>query len=65
MTARHNAYEARDLNCELCTLAGLAQVTSEPILQKPMGDDTKGLRADWSIRGFVKTRELCCLISAF
>ena len=29
VTARHN--EARDLNCDLCTLAGLAQVTSKSI----------------------------------
>ena len=50
VTARHN--EARDLNCDLCALAGLAQVTSEPILQESTGDDTKGLRADWSVRGF-------------
>ena len=49
MTARHN--EARYLNCDLCALAGLAQVTSEPILQESMNDDTKGLRADWSVRG--------------
>ena len=32
VTARHN--KARDLNCDLCSLAGLPQITSEPILQE-------------------------------
>ena len=62
MTARHN--EARDLNCDLCTLAGLAQGTSESILQESIGD---GLES-WSIgqqEDSGNTRELRCLISAF
>ena len=33
VTARHN--EARDLNCDLCHLAGLHQIISEPVLQEP------------------------------
>jgi len=49
VTARHN--EARDLNCDLCTLAGLHQIISEPVLQEP-SDDQPGLRADWKVRGF-------------
>ena len=49
VTARHN--EARDLNCDLCTLAGLQQILSEPVLQEP-SDDQAGLRADWKVRGF-------------
>ena len=66
MTERHN--EARDLNCDLCALAGLSQVTSEPILQESMGDDTKGLRADWSVRGFWEHRRVAlfdiCILNA-
>ena len=66
VTARHN--EARDLNCDLCALAGLAQVTSEPILQESMGDDTKGLRADWSVRGFWEHQRVAlfdiCILNA-
>jgi len=46
VTARHN--EARDLNCDLCALAGLSQIVSEPILQEPT-DEIVGLRADWSV----------------
>ena len=49
VTARHN--EARDLNCDLCTLAGLHQIISKPVLQEP-SDDQPGLRADWKVRGF-------------
>ena len=49
VTARHN--EARDLNCDLCALAGLSQIVSEPILQEPT-DEIVGLRADWSVQGF-------------
>ena len=66
VTARHN--EARDLNCDLCALAGLAQVTSEPILQESTGDDTKGLRADWSVRGFWEHQRVAlfdiCILNA-
>ena len=49
--ARHN--ELRDLNCDLCSLAGLSQIISEPIVQESNEDDElEGLRADWSVRGF-------------
>jgi len=34
VTARHN--EIRDLNCDFCTIAGLKQIISEPILQNQM-----------------------------
>jgi len=51
VTARHN--ELRDLNCDLCSLAGLSHVLSEPIVQENNeSEDLKGLRADWSVRGF-------------
>ena len=46
VTVRHN--EARDLNCDLNTLAGLHQIISEPVLQEP-SDDQPGLRADWKV----------------
>ena len=46
VTARLN--EARDCNCDLCALAGLSQIVSEPILQEPT-DELVGLRADWSV----------------
>ena len=32
VSARHN--EMRDLNCDLCSLAGLKQVISEPVIQE-------------------------------
>ena len=51
VTARHN--ELRDLNCDLCSMAGLSHIISEPIVQESNeNDDLKGLRADWSVRGF-------------
>jgi len=49
VTARHN--EARDLNCDLCHLAGLHQIISEPVPQEA-SDNQPGLRADWKVRGF-------------
>ena len=42
----------RDLNCDLCGLAGLNQILSEPVIQEGNGNDIKSLRADWSVRGF-------------
>ena len=42
----------RDLNCDLCGLAGLNQIISEPVNQEGNGNDIKSLRADWSVRGF-------------
>ena len=50
VSARHN--EMRDLNCDLCGLAGLNQILSEPVIQEGNGNDIKSLRADWSVRGF-------------
>ena len=51
VTACHN--EFRDLNCDLCSMAGLSQIISEPILQESNeNEDLEGLRADWSVRGF-------------
>ena len=42
-----------DLNCDLCSMAGLSQIISEPILQESNeNEDLEGLRADWSVRGF-------------
>ena len=55
VTARHN--EARDLYCDLCSLAGLPQIISEPILHELKDDNDKGLRADWSVQNFGNTRE--------
>ena len=57
VTARHN--EIRDLNCDFCTIAGLKQIISEPILQESDEyDDLQGLRADWSARGFWDNQRL-------
>ena len=50
VSARHN--EMRDLNCDLCGLAGLNQILSEPVIQEGNGNDIKSLRADWPVRGF-------------
>jgi len=47
---RHN--ECRDLNCNLLKLAGLHQVTSEPVIQESDNNGENGLRADWGVRGF-------------
>ena len=58
--ARHN--ELRDLNCDLCSLAGLSQIISEPIVQESNeNDELEGLWADWSVRCFWDS----CLMSAF
>ena len=66
VTARHN--EARDLNCDLCSLAGLPQILSEPILQESKGDEVIGLRADWSVRGFWEHQRVAlfdiCILNA-
>ena len=52
----------------MCAFTGLAQVTSEPILQESTGDDTKGLRADWSVRGFWEHQRVAlfdiCILNA-
>ena len=50
VSARHN--EMRDLNCDLCSLAGMTQIISEPVIQEGNDKELKGLRADWSVRGF-------------
>ena len=42
---RHN--EMRDLNCNLLELAGLKQVTREPIVRNSDMNGENGLRADW------------------
>ena len=42
---RHN--EIRELNCHLFELAGLKQITSEPILCESDVNGENGLRADW------------------
>ena len=39
------------LNCDLCNLAGLHQIISEPVLQEA-SDNQPGLRADWKVQGF-------------
>ena len=39
------------MNCDLCHLAGLHQIISEPVLQEA-SDNQPGLRADWKVRGF-------------
>ena len=50
VSARHN--EMRDLNCDLCNLAGLTQIICEPVIQESTDMEHKGLRGDWSVRGF-------------
>jgi hypothetical protein len=66
VTARHN--EARDLNCDLCSLAGLPQIVSEPIISESKDDNDKGLRADWSVRGFWEHQRVAlfdiCILNA-
>ena len=47
---RHN--ECRDLNCDLLKLAGLKQITSEPVIRESDSNGENGLRADWGVRGF-------------
>ena len=47
--ACHN--EARDLNWDLCTLAGRHQIISELVLQEP-SDDQLGLRAEGKVQEF-------------
>ena len=47
---RHN--EARDLNCDLLEMAGLKQVTKEPVIIESDSSGENGLRADWGARGF-------------
>ena len=59
VTARHN--EARDLNCDLCALAGLSQIVSAPI--QPMKLLDLGLIGLFEVFG--NTKELRCSISAF
>ena len=48
----------RDLNCDLCSLAGLKQVISEPVIQEGNDRDIKGLRVDWSLRGFWDSQKI-------
>ena len=66
VSARHN--EMRDLNCDLCSLAGLKQVISEPVIQEGNDRDIKGLRADWSVRGFWDSQKIAlfdtCIFNA-
>ena len=47
-----DALNCDDLNCDLCGLAGLNQIVSEPVILEGNGNDIKSLRADWSVRGF-------------
>jgi len=42
----------QDLNCNLLELAGLKQVTREPIVHNSDMNGENGLRADWGARGF-------------
>ena len=57
-----------DLNCDLCSLAGLKQVISEPVIQEGNDRDIKGLRADWSVRGFWDSQKIAlfdtCIFNA-
>jgi len=53
---RHN--EIRDLNCHLFELAGLKQITSEPILCESDVNGENGLRADWGARGFWEPQKM-------
>ena len=53
---RTSTIEARDLNCDLCTLAGLAQGTSESILQESIGD---GLESWLVSKRILGTPESC------
>ena len=48
--ARHN--KIRDLNCDLCGLAGLNQIVSETGIQEGNGNEIKSLRANKSVKGF-------------
>ena len=51
VSAHHN--ELRDMNSDFCSMAGLSHIISEPIVQENnKSEDLKGLRADWSVRGF-------------
>ena len=40
------------MNCDLLELAGLKQITSEPIIHKSDSNGKNGLHADWGVRGF-------------
>ena len=53
---RHN--EMRDLNCNLLELAGLKQVTREPIVRNSDMNGENGLRADWGARGFWDAQQM-------
>ena len=56
------------LNCDLCSLAGLKQVISEPVIQEGNGRDIKVSRADWSVRGFWDSQKIAlfdtCIFNA-
>ena len=53
---QHN--EPRDLNCHLFELAGLKQITPEPILRESDENGENGLRADWGARGFWEPQKM-------
>ena len=53
---RHN--KMRDLNCHLLELAGLKQVTREPIVRYSDENGENGLRADWGARGFWEPQQM-------
>ena len=53
---------------DLCSLAGLKQIISEPVIQEGNDRDIKGLRADWSVRGFWDSQNIAlvdtCIFNA-
>ena len=59
--------EIRDLNCHMFELAGLKQITSEPILCESDVNGENGLRADWGARGFWEPQKQalfdCCFVN--
>ena len=59
----HN--EMRDLNCNLLELAGLKQVTREPIVRNSDMNGENGLRADWGARGFRDAKQMVLLVFVF
>ena len=55
----------RDLNCNLLKLAGLQQVTREPIVRNSDMNGENGLRADWGARGFWDAKQMVLLAFVF